>query len=286
MTDELLYERLAIGVAHLGSPLPHVRGELIPNGSQLYPLLIAPVFRNGLVPTSLHDAHVLNAYVMTSAAIPAFLLARSVTRHRLAAYLVALLAVCVPWLVFASFLLTEVAAYPAFLWAMLGMQHATVAHRPRADVLALGGIALATLARTQFAALVLVLALAVLAHELAYAETGPRRRHPAWSAARNAVSRHRVLAVVYAPRALAAVILVAAGRSSDTLGTYAAAVEGDIFPHHFVPSLAEHLAVIALGLGVLPFLVGTAWLAGNLVGASTRDRQAFAALGSATILVL
>ena len=48
MTDELLYERLAISVAHLGSPLPHVRGELIPNGSQLYPLLIAPVFRHGL----------------------------------------------------------------------------------------------------------------------------------------------------------------------------------------------------------------------------------------------
>src|SRR5437763_1624779 len=42
MTDELLYERLAISVAHLGSPLPHVHGVLIPNASQLYPLLIAP----------------------------------------------------------------------------------------------------------------------------------------------------------------------------------------------------------------------------------------------------
>ena len=161
------------------------------------------------------------------------------------------------------------------------MQHATVARRAgRTTCSALGGIALATLARTQFAALVLVLALAVLAHELAYAEPGARRRDRVWSAARNAVSHHRVLAAVYALGAVAAVVLVAAGRFSDTLGTYAAAVEGNLFPHHFVPSLAEHLAMIALGLGVLPFLVGAAWLAGNLVGASTRERQAFAALGS------
>src|SRR5262245_27775545 len=44
MTDELLYERLAISVSQLHSPLPHVHGELIPNASQLYPLLIARAF--------------------------------------------------------------------------------------------------------------------------------------------------------------------------------------------------------------------------------------------------
>src|SRR5712691_6578610 len=50
MTDELLYERLAISVSSLGSPLPHVHGVLIPNGSQLYSLLIAPAFAHGYVP--------------------------------------------------------------------------------------------------------------------------------------------------------------------------------------------------------------------------------------------
>jgi hypothetical protein len=44
MTDELLYERLAISVARTGSPLPHVRGEPIESFSQLYPLLIAPAY--------------------------------------------------------------------------------------------------------------------------------------------------------------------------------------------------------------------------------------------------
>src|SRR3954471_17350147 len=54
MTDELLYERIAISVSRLDSPLPHVHGVLIPNASQLYPLLIAPAFAHGYVPASLH----------------------------------------------------------------------------------------------------------------------------------------------------------------------------------------------------------------------------------------
>ena len=83
MTDELLYERLAMSVSQLGSPLPHVHGELLPNLNQLYPLLIAPAFSGGLVPGSLDQAHALNAWIMSSACIPAFLLARRVTGRRL-----------------------------------------------------------------------------------------------------------------------------------------------------------------------------------------------------------
>jgi len=115
MTDELLYERLAISIAHLGSPLPHIHGELIGNVNQLYPLLLAPLFHDALVPTALHDAHVLNAFVMSSVSIPAFLLARRVTQSVRLSYLVAALSVFVPWIALSSFLMTEVIAYPVFL---------------------------------------------------------------------------------------------------------------------------------------------------------------------------
>ena len=77
MTDELLYERLALGISQLHSPLPHIHGELIGNVNQLYPLLLAPFFAGRLVPSGLHDAHVLNAVVMSSACVPAFLLESS-----------------------------------------------------------------------------------------------------------------------------------------------------------------------------------------------------------------
>lgn len=284
MTDELLYERLAISVVRLHSPLPHVHGELIPNVSQLYPLLLATVYRHGLVPSALHEAHRLNAYVMASAALPAFLLARAVTRRRLAAYLVALLSVCVPWLVFSSFLLTEVVAYPAFLWAMLALHHATASPRLRNDVLALAGVALATLARTQFFVLVVVLVGAIVGHELALAEARGRARLA--TGLRRAVARHRLVAAVGALLALVAVVLAAAGRFSTTFGTYSHAVEGNPFPAHFVPFLAEHLATIAFSLGVLPFVVGVAWLVAGVARSTTPEQQAFAVLATLTIAVL
>ena len=51
MTDELLYERLAISIAQQHSPLPHIHGEVIGNINQLYPLLLA----------DLHDARAIPA---------------------------------------------------------------------------------------------------------------------------------------------------------------------------------------------------------------------------------
>src|SRR5262249_18518430 len=78
MTDELRYERLAISIARTGSPLPRIHETAVRDLDQLYPLLIAPFFRNGTIAFDLHQAHVLDAWVMTSACIPAFLLARRV----------------------------------------------------------------------------------------------------------------------------------------------------------------------------------------------------------------
>ena len=82
MTDELLYERLALSIARTHSPLPRVHTEVISNINQLYPLVIAPAFRHGAILHGFHQAHVLNACVMSSASIPAYLLARRVSAQR------------------------------------------------------------------------------------------------------------------------------------------------------------------------------------------------------------
>ena len=161
MTDELLYERLGISVAQGGSPLPRVHGTAIGNLNQLYPVLIAPLFGGGDVPGSLQAAHLLNAFVMASAAVPAFLLARRVLASGRWAFLVAVLCVALPWIVLASFLLTEVAAYPAFLWAVWAMARAVEARRWRADLLALVLIGVALLARTQLIVLAAAFPVAV-----------------------------------------------------------------------------------------------------------------------------
>ena len=269
MTDELLYERLAIAIARTHSPLPRVHGVAVHSFSQLYPLLVSPAFLHGLVPHDLENAHAVNAWVMSSACIPAFLLARRVTGRDWAAYLVALLSVSMPWIFYASFLLTEVAAYPAFLWAMLALQAAIARPSGRNDVLALGGILLAFVGRTQFAVLAIVLPVAIVARCRSAREL------------RHTVGAHRILAWAYAAIAVAAVALAAVGRLSSVLGVYGGTVSGGLLPHGVFSSLPEHLATFSLGFGILPFVVALAWLLANLVRLPENvEARAFATLGA------
>src|SRR5947207_4814178 len=262
MTDELLYERLAISIGR--SPLPRVHGSLVPSIDQLYPLLVAPAFGARLVPDSLHAAHFLNAFVICSACIPAYLLVRRVSGRAAAAWFVAVATLCVPWLVLSSFLLTEVAAYPAFLWAVYALEVASDDPSWRHDVLALLGIALAVLARTQFVVLLVVLPVVLLALE-----------------GRAAPTRHRTLAWAYGLLAVGAVVLLATGRTASALGTYGSTLGGNLLPTDSGRSFAEHAAVVALGLGILPFVVGVAWLLANAV-----HRNGFAVLATVTVFAL
>jgi hypothetical protein len=271
MTDELLYERLAISIGTLHSPLPHVHGELIANVNQLYPLLLAPLFDGRLVPSALRDAHVLNAFVMSSACIPAFLLARQVLRGSRLAYAAAAVTVCIPWIALSSFLMTEAVAYPVFLWAMLALHNATVSPRARNDVLLLIALGVAILARTQFAVLLVVVPLALLLDRFSL---------------RLLVSRHRVLAFSYAALGVTALALLAFGQLSRALGTYSVTAEGNLVPSGMPRSLLEHLAPLGLGLGIVPFVLGVAWLLTPLVRERTPEQHAFASVALVTIVAL
>jgi hypothetical protein len=279
MTDELLYERLAISIGHLGSPLPHVHGELIENVNQLYPLLLAPLFQGRLVPAALQDAHVLNAFVMSSAAVPAFLLARRVTQSSRLGYLTAALSVCIPWIALSSFLMTEVVAYPVFLWAMLALHQAAVAPRARNDIVLVIAVAVGILARAQFAVLLVVVPIALFLYQLL-------RRRGVRAAARELVASHRPLAAAYIGLAVIALALFAADRLSSVLGTYSVTAEGDLVPAGTARSLLEHLAPLGVALGIVPFLLGIAWLLAALVGSRNREQTAFAAVSAVTIVAL
>jgi hypothetical protein len=273
MTNELLYERRAISVAETWSPLPRLHGQSIPSYDQLYPLIVAPAFRHGPVSHDLVTAHRIGAWVMASAAVPAFLLARRVHASSALAAVVGVLAVCIPWIVFASFLLTEVAAYPAFVWAMLAFQRTVRAPSPVRDLLALAAVAVAFLARTQFALLAILLPVVVLAYELG--QTGRLS-----SAAREAIARHRVLTAAYVLLAAFAAALAAVGRLSHVLGVYGDTIKGNLVPNGIGRSLVEHLATLALGVGILPLVIGLAWLVANLVRPpQDRELHAFACVG-------
>jgi hypothetical protein len=272
MTDELLYERLALSIVRLGTPLPHVHGESISNINQLYPMLLSLVFRHGRVLHGFHEAHVLNAFVITSTALPAYLLARRVTRHTVLPIVVAVATASVVWVTLASFLLTEVAAYPAFAWSILGLHVCLSRPSARYDLLAVAGIVLAVLARTQFYILAAILPLAI------FGQAAAERR------LREAAREHRALVGVYALGALAAIVLIASGH--HVLGSYSQTAKGNPLPWEVFRLAPAHLAIVALAGGLLPTVIGGGWLVSNLLKSETRERQCFAWLAIVTIVLL
>jgi hypothetical protein len=80
--------------------------------------------------------------------------------------------------------------------------------------------------------------------------------------------------------------LAALGESHRLLGQYGVtATEGSLLPSTVWKSAALHLDVLAVGLGVVPFLLGTGWALSSLRSESVRVRT-FAALAAASLVLL
>jgi hypothetical protein len=234
MVDELIYSDLARSLA-AGHGL-EVRGEpyLV---SLIYPLLLAPVYA---LFDSLPDAYaavkVVNAIVMSLAAIPAYLLARRVLPTGLSLF-AALLAVALPSMVYTGTVMTENVFYPAFLlvvWALVRMLE-----RPTraAQLLVLALAAGTVLIRVQAVAILL----AVLTAPLLL------RRSP------------RPFALLYGVAlgggALVVLAQVARGGSlSSLLGAYKVVGETGYDVGQVVRFLLWHTAELDLYLGIFPLV--------------------------------
>jgi hypothetical protein len=290
MTDELQYVKLAVSVADTHSPVPMIHGTSVALANQVYPLLLASLYGPLGSEDAFRAAHVLNAFLMASAVLPAYLLGRELLPRTWSAA-AAVLSVALPWMALTGFLMSEVVAYPVFLWTCLAFHRAVVVPRTRRDLLAVAAIGLAILTRTQFAALALVLPSAILVEEvgqaLAARGAGDRRDALA-SGARSALRGHRALWSLYALGALVAAVVVAAGSGDRLWGAYSVTVEsGWILPSATWGSAARHLAVIGIGCGVVPLLLGGGWLLSAAARPQVgRPRHAYATLSLLTLAVL
>ena len=290
MTDELQYVKLAISVADTHSPVPTIHGTSVALANQVYPILLAPVYASLGSEDAFRAAHVLNAVVMASAALPAYLLGRELLSRGWSAA-IAVLSVTVPWMVLTGFLMSEVVAYPAFLWACLASYRALVEPRARRDLLAVAALGFAVLTRTQFAALALALPLAIVAEELAQAvavRDGRGLRPRLVSVTRAAWRSHRLLWSLYAAAAIVAAGMVVAGSGDRLWGAYSVTVEsGWILPSGTWGSAARHVAVIGIGCGIVPLLLGGGWLLSAVARPREgRRRHSFATLALLTLVVL
>jgi hypothetical protein len=270
MTDELQVVRLAESIGERLSPVPYVHGVYYGALSQLYPLLLAPFFATMSPPAAETAAHALNAVLLPSAAWPAYLLARSVTGSRVAGLAAAVLTAFTPWLVLTSTLLTENAAYPAFVWAIYLCHRTLSAPSARNDAIALLGLAVAFFARTQLLALAVALPLVVVLH------AGPRR----------ALRSHRLLAAVYAAGLLVAAVLFSAGLLGAVVGNYSVPFDGDLVPAGLWSSAASHFVHVVVGCGVVPFVLATAWALLSLIRSERVEAHAFASISVVVVPLL
>jgi hypothetical protein len=275
MTDELQVAKLATSIAERLSPVPYVHGRYYAALSQLYPLLIAPFYGTMAAPTAETAAHALNALLLTSAAWPAYLLARSVTSSRTAGYVAAVLTVFTPWLVLASTLLTENAAYPAFVWSLFLCQRALASASAGRDAAALAGLLLAFFARTQLLLLALVLPIALVLHEVGFALAN---RSGARAGFRRAVREHPLLVAFYGFGAACAGGLALHGSLENAVGNYSVPFSGDLLPNGVWRSAAAHLDQVVVGAGILPFVLGMSWALAAIARPERKEGHAFAAL--------
>jgi hypothetical protein len=265
LPDELVYTDLARSVAD--GHLPAVRGATSLGWGVVYPLLVAPAWivrESGL--DAYHAALVVNALVMSLAAVPAFLFARLVVERR-AALLVAAGAVLVPTMSLTGSVMTENAAYPLFLAALWLTARAVRSPTLGAQGAALAVLALLVLTRVQGIALAPVLVAAVATYALLL-EAGARRAY---------LVRFVPTAAVLGLCLAAAAVVSAAGWGKEVLAGRSGAA-GEIVLTDLPRQLDLQLGGLLVMVAVVPFAATGAMVVAGLSRRAPERYRLFAAI--------
>jgi hypothetical protein len=221
--------------------------------------------------TALTVHKVVNAAAFALVVFPVYKITRRLQAPRPAALVAAALAVAIPWTALSTSFLNEPIAYPCFWAAIAGCLYAATRPGWRGDALGLAGVALAGLARTNLAVLGAVLVIAVLLSELRFGAT----RRPV------ALLRRHVPLV-------AAVVLATAWLAHAGTGSL-----GGVYPVSLTPDLGQlasksssFLAVLGMGLLLVPFAIGGGWVIRQLARPTDRTAFAFAVIALSSFAVL
>jgi hypothetical protein len=274
--DELLYAEMAKSLA--AGNLPAVRDVATGDLGLLYPLLLAPIW--ALSPdgeTAFWVARMVNAALMSLAAIPAFLLARRFVAAG-PALVVALFTVLVPSMAYVGTLLTEVALYPAFLLALLGITAAVERPTRRNQLLALGAIAVVFGIKALGVVLLAVYPAAIVLFVLLDRRSGARR-HSLGSYRLSWISL--LGSIVFGLM----VGIALAGDPIGLLGAYAVAA-GHVDLLMTLRWFVGNLSALALFVAVIPFAATLIVLARGVTRGAPRAWQLFAAVTIPTILAV
>jgi hypothetical protein len=266
--DEYLYPELARSIASSGHA--YVRGAPSHFAPLLAPLVTAPAWLFGSVASGYRAAQTINACFVSLAAVPVFMLARTLRIGRPQALAAAALTLALPGLLYTSFMLSEPIAYPLVLAAVATGVRAL--DRPSLRTLAafLAFVLLATFARLQFAVLLpcfLVALVGMFAREQRVKQT--LRRH--WRAGAGLV--------------LATAALALAGPARST-GYYPSFLHVGIDIGNLVSNLGLNTLILAIGTGLVLLPGSILGIATAIERSSVRAELAFALMTLAVTIAL
>ena len=258
--DEYLYAALGRSIAETGRPL--VRGADADFPALLQPIVTAPAWLVDDVGTSYHLVQVMGALAMSLAALPAYWIARRVGLSKATGLGVAALALALPDLVYAGWMIAEPFAYPLALGAVAAGVAAFAAPTRRSQLLFVALAALAAFARIQFVVLPLCFLAAVLL-------VGVRERRL------RSVLREQLLPLGLLAVPVAAALAVGPSR---VLAFYGGVVDTSLDPTALVANSGRNLFILLFASGVV--LVPGALIGLTLAFARPRTRAelAFASL--------
>ena len=231
--DEYIYGELGRSLAESGQPL--IRGASASFPALLQPLLTAPAWLVEDVETSFRLVQTLGALAMSLAAVPVFLLARRLGLATGISFGLSALALVVPDLVYAGWVVAEPFAYPLALGAVAAGTLALARPSVRLQLAFLALAGLATFARVQFAVLPVCFLAAVLV-------VGLRERRVRGALREQAL----VLAVVVIP-----ILAFAAVGPSRALGFYEGILDLDVASVEMAKWLGADTMLLAYAAGVV-----------------------------------
>ena len=267
-TDELELTQLARAIAETGEPAR--RGVPYEGFASLAAYVLAPVWWLGSATASWAAAKLILVLAMTATVFPAYGLARMVVPkwYALAA---AGASVAVPALAYSPFLVEEPLAYPVSTLALWLIARSLERPSKGRVAAALGICVIAVLTRTQLAILLVAFALGLL--WLAWESEVARRWRSEWTTWDWVGAVTIALGVAFA-------VMAAIGQASEAWRNTMLEFKYRIFEH-----ASWALGALAIGVGVLPVLLGVAALARP--GSEQRDprTRAFITTSVAALVV-
>jgi hypothetical protein len=262
LPDEYIYSSLARGIAETGRPV--IRGGAAHFPALLEPLLASPFWLFDDPATAYRLTQGLNAFAMSLAAIPLYLLCRRLGLGKWTCLGGAALTVVSPDMFFTSFLLAEPIAYPLVLTAIYLAVCVLDSPTRWTQVALVTACGFAAFARIQYVVLPLAFAAAALV-----VERGSVRR---------ALSRFRLSLALFALPVVAALV---AG-PARVLGYYSGIADLHVAPLRFIHWVGTDLMLLAYASGWILVPAALTGLTLAFVRPRARVEQAFAAVLVAT----